>query len=309
MTVNPSEVTRSRWLLPITVGVAVWFLVFGVAVAMTFLSTEAYASTARVRVEREHEDGPSGTEAGSGKSAPVFLSTESEMMGSEVVLGEVVEDLKLNVEWGRKFLGGDRLKTSETVTLLKNRLDVKQVRDTSLIEIRFFSESPEEAAKIANAIAGAYRAHTLRARDQPGRVVVEIVDSARPNLRPVRPNKPLNIAVGLLSACFMGTVAGTLVFVLRRFFGGSKNDTKDSAAQRLQAELDRRTILAVSIGAVVGAVTNSLFGGLLFGPVVGAIIGVAVGVSVAAAAKPRPLPPPLPQVNDPEPKRLNLERW
>jgi capsular polysaccharide biosynthesis protein len=309
MTANPSEVTRSRWLLPITVGVVVWFLVFGVAVAVALFSTEVYASTARVKVEREHVDRPGEWERGSSKSAPVFISTECEIIGSEAILGEVVEDLKLNVEWARKFLEDGRLKRSETVTLLKKCLDVKQLRNTSLIEIRFFSESPDEAAKIANAIAGVYRAHSLRARDQPGRVVVEIVDTAAPQFRPVRPNKPFIFAMGILSAFFMGAVAGTLVFVLRRFFGGSKNDTKDSATQGLQAELDRRTILAVSIGAVVGAVTNSLFGGLLFGPVVGAIIGVAVGVSVAAAAKPRPLPPPLPQVNDPEPKRLNLERW
>src|ERR1039458_2644757 len=38
-------------------------------------------------------------------------------------------------------------------------MDLRPVRNTSLIEIRVFSEKAEEAARIANAIAEAYKAH------------------------------------------------------------------------------------------------------------------------------------------------------
>ena len=79
------------------------------------------------------------------------------MIQSEVILGKVIEDLDLNKEWGKKYAGGERLKTPETILMLKSRLDLRPVRNTSLIEIRVFSEKPDEAAKIANALAEAYK--------------------------------------------------------------------------------------------------------------------------------------------------------
>ena len=97
---------------------------------------------------------------------PYFIQTEFELIQSEVILGKVIEDLDLNKEWGKKYANGDRLKTSETIALLKARIDLRPVRNTSLIEIRVFSEKAEEAAKIANAIAEAYKAHRLEQRTQ-----------------------------------------------------------------------------------------------------------------------------------------------
>ena len=40
-----------------------------------------------------------------------------------------------------------------TIELLKNAIELGPVRNTSLIEIRVFSDRPEEAARIANTIA------------------------------------------------------------------------------------------------------------------------------------------------------------
>ena len=88
------------------------------------------------------------------------------MIQSEVILGKVIEDLDLNNEWGKKYANGERLKTSETIAMLKGRIDLRPVRNTSLIEIRVFSEKADEAAKIANAIAEAYKAHRLEQRKQ-----------------------------------------------------------------------------------------------------------------------------------------------
>ena len=95
---------------------------------------------------------------------PYFIQTEFELIQSEVILGKVVEDLDLNREWGKKYAGGDRLKTTEAIALLKTKMDLRPVRNTSLIEIRVFSEKPEEAAKIANEIAEVYKKHRLEQR-------------------------------------------------------------------------------------------------------------------------------------------------
>jgi len=126
---------------------------------------ESFSSTARIKIERDQSDisNLQGSQVMQGYD-PYFIQTEFEVIQSEIILGKVVEDLGLNREWGKKYAGGDVLKTSETMTLLKGRMDLRPVRNTSLIEIRVFSESRDEAAKLANALAEAYRNHRLDER-------------------------------------------------------------------------------------------------------------------------------------------------
>ena len=150
---------------------------------------------------------------------PRFVQTECEVIQSEAILDKVIENLDLNKQWGKQFAGGERLKTSESIAMLKGRIDVRPIRNTSIIEIRAFSERPEEAANIANAIAEAYRAYR---REQASRLArqsnaalaesvtapVEIIDTAKPGIRPVRPNKPLNITLGVMMGVLLGLVIG-----------------------------------------------------------------------------------------------------
>jgi hypothetical protein len=135
-------------------GVGLLVIVLGVRLA---LSPRIYQSTARIRVERELPDGPADPRASTGFD-PYFIQTEFEVLQSEVVLGKVIDALDLNREWGIKHAGGGLLKTRETAALLRSRLDFRALSNTSLIEIRVSSEKPDEAARIANAIAEAYRA-------------------------------------------------------------------------------------------------------------------------------------------------------
>jgi len=147
-----------------TIILAVFFLVVITATLVTFILPESFSSTARIRVERDTADIP-----GLGQSAeflrsgydPYFVQTEFEVIQSEVILGKVIADLNLNQEWAAKYGGGERLKTSESMEILKRNMELRPVRNTSIIEIRVFNEKPEEAAKIANAIADSYRAHRL----------------------------------------------------------------------------------------------------------------------------------------------------
>src|SRR5436309_2134887 len=136
-----------------TVILAVFLLVVITATLVTFILPESFSSTARIKIERDQTDISGITERGmSGGYDPYFIQTEFEVIQSEIILGKVVEKLDLNKEWGKKYAGGDRLKTPETILLLKGRMDLRPVRNTSLIEIRLFSEKPDEAAKIANVI-------------------------------------------------------------------------------------------------------------------------------------------------------------
>ncbi len=146
-----------------TVILAVFFLVVITATLVTFVLPESYASMARIKVERDGSDISGLTEIRSmNVFDPYFIQTEFEVIQSEVVLGKVVERLDLNKVWGQKYGGGTQLKTTETITLLKGRIDLKPVRSTSLIEITVYSEDKEEAARIANAIAEVYKDHRLQ---------------------------------------------------------------------------------------------------------------------------------------------------
>jgi uncharacterized protein involved in exopolysaccharide biosynthesis/Zn-dependent protease with chaperone function len=145
-------------------GIGLLLIVLGVRLAV---SPATYQSTTRIKVERDQADITGfGDQRGSPSYDPYFIQTEFELLQSEVILGSVIDDLDLNSEWGKKYANGDRLKTSETIALLKARIDLRPVRNTSLIEIRVFSEKPEEAARIANAIAEAYKAHRQEQRMQ-----------------------------------------------------------------------------------------------------------------------------------------------
>jgi Mg-chelatase subunit ChlD len=120
-------------------------------------------STARVKVERDQSD-IAGLQAPEAYD-PHFIQTESEVMQSEAVLGKVADSLKLDESWARKQ-NRSKLTKEETIAVLKKNLDLRPVKKTDLLEIRYKSTDPDEAAKVANAIAEAYRDHRVEQRQQ-----------------------------------------------------------------------------------------------------------------------------------------------
>ena len=301
--------------------VVVFLLVVITSTLITFILPESYSSTARIKLNQEVTElaGKAGPSAPSPVYDPYFIQTEFELIQSELILGKVISALDLNTLWGKEYAYGSRLKTSETVALLRSRLDLRPVRNTSLIEIRAFSEQPAEAAKLANAVADAFRDYrqekqrrltlgtaqaaeeeikqqtsrvaalqgkvtqlgkemnvpspepppdVLLAKYQPyweakrqadvasrfldelsmknesARLVsalpmtmpVEIVDRAVPGLRPVRPNKPLNIALGVIGGMFLASVAGAamagLAVLIRRKSRGTGTPPRAGVASK-----------------------------------------------------------------------------
>src|ERR1700676_4437406 len=131
-----------------TVILAVFLLVVITATLVTFILPESFSSTARIKIERDQSD--IATLAGQGPMGsydPYFIQTEFEVIQSEVVLGNVVEALNLNDSWGKRYNGNKRFTTPETMGVLKRQIDLRPVRNTSLIEIRVYSEKPEEASE------------------------------------------------------------------------------------------------------------------------------------------------------------------
>jgi succinoglycan biosynthesis transport protein ExoP len=150
-----------------TVIIAVFLLVAINATVVTFILPESYSSTTRMQVDPDINDIRGLTDTQSYLPYdPYFIQTAFEIIQDQVVLGKVIENLNLNAEWGKKYGGGETLKTSETMELLKKRMSLDTVRNTKLIEITVYSEDKDEAAKIANAVAEAYRNYRLNLRMQ-----------------------------------------------------------------------------------------------------------------------------------------------
>ena len=217
MTDNLKPPMRTASLTSFAAVFAAVFLLTVVTVTLiTFILPESFASTARIKVESSPASMPSSPAAqgsSASHSTPNFVETACEIIRSEIVLKKVVERLDLNAAWGKKYTSGERLKTSESLQLLKARLEVRPVRNTSLIEIRAFSDTPSEAANLANTVTDAYVQY-VRASSDGTRS--EVVDTAIPGLRPVRPNKPLNIIIGIVTGAILGLACGACAAWLAR---------------------------------------------------------------------------------------------
>ena len=142
-----------------TVIMAVFLLVVITATIVTFILPESYSSRARIKVQRDTTDIPSGMTSQpftGGMYDPYFIQTEFEVIQSEKILDPVVEYLDLNNEWAKKYRFEGKLKTSECRAMLKGRIELRPERNTSVIDITAYSDDKDEAAKIANAVAKVY---------------------------------------------------------------------------------------------------------------------------------------------------------
>jgi len=178
----------------IAVFIPVFLFVTFTAAVITFILPEYYVGIARVHISGE-------------------LAAESDVIRSDAVLKQVADKLNLGVEWGKKYNRGVPLKSEDTIHWLKIRLAIRPEKGgASLIDITVYSEDRDEAPRIANAVADAYQAQKPAGQ-------VEIVDRAKPNLQPAKPNKPLNIAVGTV----LGLVAGVALGGLAGWLAGRRS--------------------------------------------------------------------------------------
>lgn len=156
------RVIRIRKAIIITV-----FLITAIiATAVTFVLPVSYASTARIKVEKDVTDvaGMETPSMGLMSYDPYFIQTTFEIMQSEVVLSNVIAAMDLNNKWGQKYFNGEPLKTTETMEILKNRMQLAPVKNTELISITVYSDDSQEAADLANEIVRAYTAYRFETR-------------------------------------------------------------------------------------------------------------------------------------------------
>ncbi|MBN2506977.1 MAG: polysaccharide biosynthesis tyrosine autokinase [Verrucomicrobia bacterium] len=149
-----------------TVIIAVFLLVAITTTLVTFILPESYSSLVRIRVDKDVGDvsGLFTQERTFNPFDPYWVETEFQTIQSKSILYQVITNLGLNRTWAEKFKLPEELSTDLTFSILKRQIQVSQTRNTSLIEIKVFSEDPQEAADIANEIAVVYRESRLAQR-------------------------------------------------------------------------------------------------------------------------------------------------
>ncbi|MCL4179876.1 MAG: M48 family metalloprotease [Verrucomicrobia bacterium] len=164
--VGLSASTVSGWRRPMgSALLGLGTLLFAAGVGCLALSPRQYVAVCRVAVEPDESvkvaDFASGVSYPASPYDPYFITTEFEKLRSHPVLQRVAEELGLPMN------------PEEAYQQLRSRIDLRQVRNTSLIEIRVYSQArqrpAEEAAAIANKLAEVYAAHRAESMNVPKR--------------------------------------------------------------------------------------------------------------------------------------------
>lgn len=142
--------------------VVLTFLLVMVTAGVTtyFLPREFYS---KVTMEvKPDNSGPlaSGVFGGGGRASvdPMFVPTQFQILQKKEILYPVIEQLKLLDTWGGE---GQRMSQEQAFMKLVRMMDLREVRNTGLIEIGIYSTDAQEAANIANTLAIVYRSKRL----------------------------------------------------------------------------------------------------------------------------------------------------
>ena len=191
----------------------VFLAVFGAGSFLTSVLPNSFVSTARIMLtpNAAESTGAAGARLAASPYDPYHIQTELEVIQSKAVLDGVIEALDLTRKWDRSYAGNGDLQHAETLEILKQRLNLRLVHNANIVEIRVSDDKAREAADIANEIANVYRSRSIApdsATATPGAFQVEIIDQATPALKPVRPNRPLNLILAALAGLLLGVAAG-----------------------------------------------------------------------------------------------------
>ena len=127
---------------------------------VTFLLPKTYMSLSRISIEKDTSDiAPLlGMQSGPSAFDPYFIQTEFEKIKSQMVLDKVVASCNLTEDW-KRLNGGNSLTPIEARKILEKAIDIRQFRNTSIIELRAYDRIPTKAQEIARALAVEYQNH------------------------------------------------------------------------------------------------------------------------------------------------------
>ena len=144
---------------------------------VTFLLPETYMSLSRISIEKETSDiAPLlGMQSGPTAFDPYFIQTEFEKIQSQKVLDKVVSKCGLTEEW-KRLNGGKSLTEIEARKILEKAIDIRQFRNTSIIELRAYDRKPKWAQTIAQSLAAEYQNHRKDLQEERVKKGIEVLN-------------------------------------------------------------------------------------------------------------------------------------
>lgn len=203
---------KTRMTFP-RVFVATVVLLFIPIAAVNFGLPKVYLSTARFEMP--------GLPGGAAYD-PYRVQTEVARVMAKPALLKVVDDLNLAQNPYPLIGQSGKLTRDEAAQVLGRLVRLEMVRGTSLFTINVYSCDSGAAAKIANKLAENYVEESKRpSLEANGLAPVhfvppQLVDTAVPGVRPVRPNIPLNLVLGLAASAMAGLLMGFGAKLLNR---------------------------------------------------------------------------------------------
>jgi polysaccharide biosynthesis transport protein len=135
--------------------ILVFLLVVITAGVVTYFMPRQYASGVTMQIKQDDTYLQVFNERMSGGGFdPRFITTQFEIIQRKEILNPVIEALGLVSKW-KKLYGISGME--ETLYRLRKMIDVREIRNTELIQITVFSQDRQEAADIANRIAEEYQ--------------------------------------------------------------------------------------------------------------------------------------------------------
>ena len=142
--VRAGLITLAFLLVMITAGVTTYFL------------PRQYYSKVTMEVKQDNSRAIGDVLGGSARAGndPMFVPTQFQALQKKSILYPVIESLDLVNKWSAE---GRRLQLEGAYLKLRRMLDLREVRNTGMIDIGVYSTDAQEAANIANTIAVQYR--------------------------------------------------------------------------------------------------------------------------------------------------------
>jgi uncharacterized protein involved in exopolysaccharide biosynthesis len=131
-----------------------------------------------------------------------------EVFQSQPVLAAACKALDLPTSLAESYGGSNALSLEQSVDILRRNVQVRRLGSTGVVEIRGYSRSPSEAARLSNAVAEAGIDHLRQSQSSEQSTGPRLVEKAVPANKPDRPNVVLNLALGAIVGALLGVMAG-----------------------------------------------------------------------------------------------------
>lgn len=199
-----------------SLGAAVLITALGamIALGIALALPKAYLGECRILLRNTEVPPPSAAAiiATTGVD-PFRMQTELEILGSMELARRVADDLKQGPHSHLLPPGTTPEQAAALAADLQRRTSFRRYRNTPVVAIRVQDPSPVLASAIANSLAEQYLALQAERLHATPASRPAIMQTAQPFHRPVSPNLPLLVAVGLLAGTVLGLIAMVAVWL------------------------------------------------------------------------------------------------